>query len=123
MDIEKLVAAAVAAVVGALTKAAAEPLVAAGGKAWTWLKGKVPGAEAATIAAIEADPAKPSARNRIAALLQDVLHENPAAAKELAELLGGEAGVQIINQTATVTGDGNITSQIAGSGNAIFKPR
>jgi hypothetical protein len=117
MDTEKLVAAAVAAVVGTLTKAAAEPLVAAGGKVWAWIKGKVSGRDAETVAAVEAEPQKPSAKTKVTALLQDLLHDNPAAAKELADLLGGEASIQAITQIANVTGHGNVTTQIGGTGN------
>ena len=120
MDTEKLVAAAVAAVVGTLTKQTTESVVAAGGKVWAWIKGKVDGTEdASTVTAVEADPQKASARAKITALLQDLLHDNPAAAKELADLLGGEAGVQAITQSASVSGNENTTNQIAGTGNTV----
>jgi hypothetical protein len=120
MDTEKLVAAAVAAVVGTLTKQTTESVVAAGGKVWAWIKGKVDGTEdASTVTAVEADPRKASARTKVTALLQDLLHDNPAAAKELADLLGGEAGVQAITQSASVSGNENTTNQIAGSGNTV----
>lgn len=117
MDTDKLIAAAVTAVVGTLTKSAAEPILAAGGKAWSWLKEKLTGNAAATAAEVEADPSKPSARSKLTGLLQDLLHDDPAAVKELTALLGGEGGVQTITQTANVTGNNSIVQQLAGSGN------
>ena len=119
MEMEKLIGAAAAAVVGALTKAAAEPALAAGQKVWAWLKGKVSGEDARTAAAVEADPAKPSAATKVTALLQDLLHGNPAAAEELRRLLDGAGGVQAIAQTANVTGNSNVVGQLAGTGNTM----
>jgi len=119
MDSETLIDAAATAVVGALTKAAAEPALAAGRKVWDWVKGKAAGTDAATVAAVEADPAKPSARSRVAALLQDALHGNAQAAAELQTLLDQAGGVQAITQTANVHGDNNRVAQVAGSGNKV----
>jgi hypothetical protein len=120
MDTEKLIAAAAAAAVGAFAKNAAEGVAAAGSKVWAWIKGKASGTDAATVAAIEAAPEKPSTPDKIVGLLKDLLHDNPAATKELLALLGGEAGVHAI-QTATVTGNNNAVNQIVGSGNTIGK--
>lgn len=119
MDTDKLIQAAVAAIVGALTKAAAEPALAAGGKAWAWLKGRLAGADAATAASVEAAPDKPSAPDKVTALLKDVLHGDPAAVEELRRLLDASGGLPAITQTANFTGNRNIVNQVAGSGNII----
>jgi hypothetical protein len=122
MDNDKLIAAAATAAVGAFAKSAAEGVMATGRKVWDWIKAKVSGPDAATVAAVEAAPEKPSTPDKIVGLLKDLLHENPAAAKELRELLGGEAGVQTIMQTATASGS-SVVNQIVGSGNRIGKLR
>src|SRR5688500_16042912 len=81
---EALVAEAVKAAVGALTKEAVGPALAAGGRVWTWLKGKLTGAEAqAAVAAVEAEPAKGSARLRLSAALTELLETKPELAAEL----------------------------------------
>lgn len=89
MDTDKLIAAAAAAAVGAFAKSAAEGVGATGRAVWGWIKGKVSGTDAATVEAVEAAPERPSTPDRIVGLLKDLLHENPAAAKELLALLGG----------------------------------
>jgi hypothetical protein len=114
-----LIDTAATAAVGALTKAAAEPALAAGRAVWTWITGKATGEDAATVAAIEAAPAKPSARTKVTALLQDALHDNPQAAADLQGLLDKAGGVQAITQTANVTGDGNKLANIAGAVNTV----
>lgn len=118
MDTEKLIAAAATAAVGAFAKSAAEGVGATGRKVWGWIKGRVSGADAATVAAVEAAPEKPSTPDKIIGLLKDLLHENPAAAKDLLALLGGEAGIHAITQHATTSG-GSVVSQVAGSGNEV----
>jgi len=119
MDTDKLIQAAAGAAIGALTKAAAEPALAAGRKVWDWLKGRLTGAGAATAAAVEADPAKPSAPDKVTALLKDALHGNATAAEELRRLLDAHGGVQAITQTANFQGNQNVVAQIAGSGNTV----
>ncbi len=116
---DSLVETATNAAVGALTKAAVEPALAAGRKVWDWLRGRVAGDDARTVAAIEADPAKPSAPTKITALLQDLLHDNPDAIAQLRALLEGAGGLQAINQTANITGDNNKVAQVAGTGNKV----
>jgi hypothetical protein len=121
MDTEKLIAAAAVAAVGAFAKSAAEGVAATGRKVWDWIKAKVSETDAAMVAAVEAAPEKHTTQDRIVVLLKDLLHEDPAAAKELRDLLGGEAGVQAV-LTATATG-GSTVNQIVGSGNTIGKLR
>lgn len=119
MTQDDLIRAAATAAIGALTKSAAEPLLATGQKVWTWLKGKLTGTDASLAEAVEAEPAKPSTPERITALLKDLLYDNPTGIEELKKLLGGDAQVQAINQTATVTGNKNQVFQVAGDGNMI----
>ncbi len=64
-------------------------------------------------------PEEPSTPNKVVALLKDLLHDNPAAAKELRDLLGGEAGVQAITQTMNLSGRNNVGAQVVGSGNTV----
>jgi hypothetical protein len=116
---EKLIEAAVAAVAGALVKAAAEPALSAGRKVWDWLKGRLSGGDAEAAKAIEAAPDRPSAPDKIRGLLKDVLYGDPAAGEALRALLT-EAGVlPAVTQTATVTGDHGRVVQIGGSGNQV----
>lgn len=117
MDPQTLAAVAVAAIVSSLTRAATESAVAAGGKVWAWLKGKLTGSEAETAAAIEAAPGKASAKPKIEALLQDTLEGRPDLLKELEALLRDSGVSSAVTQTAI--GNTGTTTQIAGDGNKI----
>jgi hypothetical protein len=116
---DELVKAATSAAVGALTKAAIEPALSGGRQVWDWIKTKISGDEARTASAIEATPDKPSTASKVAALLQDLLHENPTAAEELKALLNKHGGVQAITQTANVSGKNAKVTQIAGNNNTV----
>lgn len=116
---DKLIETAVSAMVGALAKSAAEPVVAAGKSAWHWLRGKLSPAEAHTAQAIEAAPEKASARSKLTGLLQDTLENDVKAEAELRALLGGDAGLHAINQSLVVTGNNNKTAQLAGDQNKL----
>ncbi len=120
LDPDKLAQAAAAVAVGALATAAAAPVVAAGKAVWGWLRGKLSGTDAAIADAVEAAPDKPSAATKLTGVLQDLLHDRPDLAAELRELLerhGAPAGAVV--QTATTTGHGNQTAQVAGQGNKV----
>lgn len=118
METEKLVAEFALAAVKELGKSAAVGGLAAGGKLWAWIKGKAPGADTTAIAAVEAAPDKSSAPDRVSAMLKDLLADQPQLASEMARLLR-EHGGGVTTQTATAAGPGNVTAQIAGSGNTI----
>ncbi len=119
MSTDELIKAAVGAAIGALTKVAAEPALAAGRRVWDWLKRKRSGEDAATVAEVEADPSKRSAPTKVTAMLQDLLEADPALAGELRRILDEGGGVQAITRTANVQGNSNTTVQTAGSGNAV----
>ena len=103
----------------ALTKAAAEPALAAGRRVWAWLKQKLGGKDTATVAEVEADPARRSAPTKVTALLQDLLEADPALVEELRRILDEGGGVQAITQTTNVQDDDNTTVQTVGSGNSV----
>lgn len=118
---EALVAEAVKAAVGSLVKEAVPAAVQTGGKVFAWIKRTLAGKPdgAAAIAAVEADPTKPSAAKKLDAALTEALEENPGLAKELESVLAESGWRQIVTQTANVTGDNNTTVQTAGQGNTI----
>lgn len=121
MNPEALVAEAVKAAIGSLVKEAVPAAVQAGGKVWAWIKRTLAGKPdaAAAVAAVEADPAKPSAAKKLDAALTEALEVNPDLAKELEAVLAESGWRQIVTQTANVTGDNNTTVQTAGQGNTI----
>jgi hypothetical protein len=118
---EALVAEAVKAAIGSLVKEAVPAAIQAGGKVLAWIKRTLAGNPdgAAAIAAVEADPTKPSAAKKLDAALTEALEDNPHLAKELEAVLAESGWRQIVTQTATVTGDNNTTVQTAGQGNTI----
>ena len=89
MNPEALVAEAVKAAVGSLVKEAVPVAVQAGGKVFAWIKRTLAGKPdgAAAIAAVEANPTKPSAAKKLDAALTEALEENPGLAKELESVL------------------------------------
>ncbi|MBK1657779.1 hypothetical protein [Paracraurococcus ruber] len=119
MDTDKLIQAAVGAAIGTLTKAAADPILTKGREVWDWIKRRATGADAEMAKAVEAEPGKPSAPVKVTALLQDLLHDNPAAIAELRQLLGAAEKSGAVTQTANFQGDRNEVNQVAGSGNII----
>lgn len=73
------------------------------------------------IAAVEKDPAAADAQATLRLVLGKRLTEDPAFYEELARWLaeiapGAQAGVSL---TQTTVGDGNVSSQIVGSGNQV----
>ncbi|WP_426960226.1 tetratricopeptide repeat protein [Muricoccus radiodurans] len=115
----KLVEIALGAVVGTLTKAAAEPALSAGRKVWDWAKTKLTGPQATMATALEQAPEDPGTPDGISSLLKSILHRDPAAVEELKKLLGGDAGITTVTQTANVSGVSNTVAQISGSGNTV----
>ena len=123
MDTDELIKAAAGAAIGALTKAAAEPALAAGRRVWDWLKQNLGSKDQATVAEVEADLSKRSAPAKVTALLQDLLDADPALASELRRIFEEGGGVQAITQAADVQGNNNTTVQTAGSGNTVTAGR
>ena len=114
VDLDKLTTAAATVVVKELISGG----MSAGKSVWGWIKGKASDSEESEIAKIEANPEKPSAPDKLKALLKDLLHEQPEMQEELARLIE-EKGGPSVQQFSNVTGDGNIVGQIAGSGNSF----
>ena len=121
MTPEALVAEAVKAAVGSLAKEAVPAAVLAGGKVWAWIRRTLAGRPEcdAAIAAVEADPARPSAAKKLDAALTEALEEAPGLARELDAVLAESGWRQLVTQTATVAGDSNTVAQVAGQGNTV----
>lgn len=119
----KLIEIALGAIVGSLTKAAAEPAMSAGRKVWDWVKAKLTGPQAAIATALEEAPKDPGTPDGISGLLKTILHRDPSAAEELKKMLGGEAGIAMVTQTMNVSGTGNTSAQISGNNNKVVGGR
>jgi hypothetical protein len=73
------------------------------------------------LAAIERAPAKADAQAALRLALETELAENPAFHAELAGLVEelGRVSPGAVSQTSHITGDGNVSTQVAGSGNQV----
>lgn len=111
LDLDKLATAAATATIKEIVSGG----ISAGQGIWAWIKGK---ASVDEIKEIETGPDKPSAPDKVKALLKDMLHENPELQRELAELLQ-ENGGPSVQQLANVSGEGNIAGQQSGDHNTI----
>jgi hypothetical protein len=102
---EALVTEAVKAVIGALTKEAVGPALAAGSRVWGWLKENLSRTDAQSmISAVEAEPAKTSVRLKLSGALAELLEEQPELAAELERELQESGYRQAVAQTVNVTG-------------------
>jgi hypothetical protein len=120
MVVEALVAEAVKAAIGALTKEAVGPALAAGGRVWSWLKTKLTGTEAAaTVAAVEAEPARASVQHKLSGAILELLETQPTLAAGLEQELRESGYREAVTQTANVAGNQNTTAQTAGQGNTV----
>jgi hypothetical protein len=73
------------------------------------------------VAAIERAPAKADAQAALRLALETELAENPTFHAELAALVEELSGASPggVSQTSHITGDGNVSTQVAGSGNQM----
>jgi hypothetical protein len=73
------------------------------------------------LAALARTPAKSDAQAAVRLALETELAENPAFHAELAALVEqlAAAGAAGVAQTSHITGDGNVSSQVSGSGNQV----
>jgi hypothetical protein len=102
-------------------RAADNAVDAAGEKVLDWIKGKLTGkAAGAAVAELEAAPQSKDAQTELQDLLLARLGREPALADELSALLKGH-GIQItrIEQSATQSGTGNKSAQVAGKNNKV----
>ena len=118
MEMEKLAAEAAVAAVKELAVSGVKGGLAVGGRLWAWIKGRAPEAENATLEAVETNPQKPSAEDKVRAVLKDLLHDDPALQEELTAIVK-EAGDAGTTQTTTAVGDNNIQTPIAGNENTV----
>jgi hypothetical protein len=117
---DALVAEAVKAAIGALTKEAVGPALTIGSRVWSWLETKLKGTEALpVVAAVKAEPTKTSARHKLAGALADLLEAQPGLTAELEGLLREGVSRDAVVQTATVTGDQNVSAQTTGRDNTV----
>lgn len=116
MDMEKLAAEAAVAAAKELTTTAIKAGAAGAGQLWSWIRGKAPAAEAPTIAAIEAQPAKASTEDKLRGVLKDILDGRPDLQAELEALLAQSPDGPSIRQDANASG-GSKVAQVAGSNN------
>jgi hypothetical protein len=120
MVTEALVAEAVKAAIGALTKEAVGPALAAGGRVWTWVKSKLAGTEVqAIVAVVEAKPAAASVPHKLSGAVRELLETQPELSSELEQVLRESGYREAVVQTANVTGNQNTTAQTAGQGNMV----
>lgn len=91
--------------------------------AWDWLKGRLIGkrpAAAEVVSDLEATPQEADAQAAFRQQLRKALSDDPAFAAELAERLRAlPVPAVAITQSSTQTGDGNVSTQITGSGNQV----
>lgn len=116
MDMEKLAAEAAVAAAKELTTTAIKAGAAGAGQLWAWIRGQASAEDAATIDAIEAQPAKASTEDKVRGVLKDILEGRPELQAELAVLLAQSPARQSTTQTATATGGGKV-AQVAGDKN------
>lgn len=91
-------------------------LTAAREKVWGWLESRFTRpAQSAAVTAAKESPHDTAARQDLQTLLQSALEQQENLRRELLALLP-ESVKQPITQTATVTGNANVTIQSAGSG-------
>jgi putative heme iron utilization protein len=91
-------------------------------KLYDTVKAKLTGSGAAKdVADFEQAPADQDNQAALRKELKKALEADPAFREELAQLIGEirEKGGERISQIANVTGDHNVTTQIAGSGNVV----
>jgi hypothetical protein len=89
-------------------------------KLWDALKGRLAGRDA--LADVEAEPGDQRRWAALEVQLEKALKEDPAFRSELARLIEAIPAEQrmAIQQITNITGDRNVTTPIAGSGNQVY---
>ena len=128
MDAITLAGAAVALVVPFLAEGGKELAKKVGGEAgerivqlYDEIKAKLTGGGAEALTDLEKQPEDADSQAALRVQLKKALEADPAFRAELATLVAeikAKGGDQII-QTATISGDRNVTKQVAGSGNVV----
>jgi hypothetical protein len=115
MDLALIAGAAIGAITPYLTKGGEALAEEAGKSVWELIKKPFTSdKDKALIGKLEANPADPRTQGKVEQKLEDLLEQHPEIAEQLNGLLVelGQ-GTQVHHNTATTTGDGNITVQDA----------
>ena len=106
---------------GAGEKLAENAAKAAGGRLLDWFKGKLTDpADSGVLEKLEADPQSEGAQRMLEGALLARLEKDESLASEVTALLRElGAGDHSVNQTMSQKGDGNVGTQISGSGNQV----
>ncbi len=90
-------------------------------KLYDRVKAKLVGGGAEALADLEKQPKDADSQAALRVQLKKALEADPAFRAELEKLVGEirEKGGDRVSQIANVTGDQNVTTQIAGSGNVV----
>lgn len=110
-----LAAGAVTALTSEAGKTAGKALVEGGIRLGGWLKEKLSPSGQAALAKVEARPQDARLHGALEVEIEEVLTAQPALMAELQALLA-QAGADVGDQTATVSGDNNLTIQQRGGG-------
>lgn len=112
MDLATLAAGAVATLKLVWDAGAGEAAKSAGRDFYGWLKGKLAGAPAESLAKLEAEPAKERNADRLKADLEELLEKDPGLAQELATKLEAVQQAGGVVQTLVQKGDHNVGVQV-----------
>lgn len=116
MDPASLAAAGVATLKLIWDAGAAEAAKSAGRDFYAWLKGKLAGAPAESLAKLEAEPEKARNADRLKADLEELLEKDTGFAQELATKLEAAQKAGAVAQTIVQIGDHNVGAQVTGGG-------
>ena len=100
-------------------KALGKEAVEAGKKVLGWMKAKLTGPAAEALTELEQAPGDHLNAPVLEKQLGKALLAEPALLAELRQLLAEVKAEAVVTQTMNVTGDNNISGQLAGSGNAF----
>ncbi|MCS7269325.1 MAG: hypothetical protein NZ704_14835 [Geminicoccaceae bacterium] len=115
MDPASLAAAGVATLKLIWDAGAAEAAKSAARDFYAWLKGKLAGAPAESLAKLEAEPAEERNVERLKADLEELFEKDPGFAEELAKKLAQAQRAGGVQMELVLTGDHNIGVQAVGS--------
>jgi hypothetical protein len=97
-----------------------EATVGGVGKLYGMLKKRLSPEESQDLEDLAAEPEDAANRGALEKTLRKRLAADPELRAELAELLKELQASGAVSQTATIVGDGNVSTQIAGDGNQVW---
>lgn len=98
-----------------------ETAVVGVGKLYGMLKKRLSPEESKDLEDLAAEPEDAANRGALEKTLRKRLAADPELRAELAELLKELQASGAVRQTATIVGDGNVNTQISGSGNQVWR--